>query len=208
MAPQKIEINNALIEKIQVAMKERKLKASKLSEAIGREKSYISSLQTGRMKELTFTELSTIFCVLYSITEEEAYQIIEAHLTEVKKADLYSKQSPSYILSNEIIDTTALGGLAESHWYEINSGYTQPELIDDMLNVLARHITDIYKKRPKEAVFMLSSIIRTIQFDPAFTTEVMSIPFYALKELSIDERKTVLDDIMNVFKEHAKRAGK
>jgi hypothetical protein len=42
-----------------------------------------------------------------------------------------------------------------------------------------------------------------MQFDPAFTMELMRIPFFALKTLSIDKRRDVLDELFNVFNKYA-----
>ena len=72
-----------------------------------------------------------------------------------------------------------------------------------MLDVLTGLITEFYRKDPKEAVFVLNSFIKSMQFDPAFIMGVMGLPFLRIRSLDADKRMDVLSDLATLLKSHS-----
>jgi hypothetical protein len=83
-----------------------------------------------------------------------------------KNTDSYSGQSLQGTLSDMRNDTSIVSEpVAEEYLYGARTDFADPELISDMLDNITGLITEFYKKNPKEAVFVLKSFTKTMQFD-------------------------------------------
>ncbi|MCL2153490.1 MAG: hypothetical protein FWH57_11140 [Oscillospiraceae bacterium] len=208
MLPAKIRLTDQMLDYIRAARIAKRIPAATLSRAIKRDDSYISSLELKRLRTISSVDLVAILCFLFNISEHEALERAEELIGVEKKAAVDAIRSPQYSPSN--IDSNEIQKVSETsreyRWYDTRINYAEPELINDMLEVLVGLITEFYRNDPKEAVYVLNSFIKTMKFDPIFTMSVMGIPFFMLKNLNIDERKEVLDDLSAVFREHAATA--
>jgi hypothetical protein len=205
MLQAKIKLTDLMIHNIKTARIAKRIPAAVLSRAIKRDDSYISSLELKRLRTISADDLIAILSFLFEIPEHMAIAKAEEFIGIVEKPNSY--------LNSGSQDSFSPGGNEGAMWvsepvvndyqYDTKSAYAGLELINDMLEVLIGLITDIYKKEPKEVFFVLSSFVKTLQFDPVFTMSVMGIPFFALKSLSIDKRKDVLDELLSVFSKYA-----
>lgn len=205
MLPAKIKLSDYIIHNIKTARIAKRIPASALSKAIKRDDSYISSLELKRLRTISSADLTAIICILFDVPEHIAIKKAEEFNSMEEYANSNINQSLQYPVfseaGNSVLAVSESG--PERHWYDAKSVYAEPELISDMLDVLTGLITETYEREPKEAVFMLNSFIKTLQFDPVFAMGVLEIPFFALKTLSVDERKEVLADLSAVFEKHA-----
>ena len=205
MLPAKIRLTNEMINKIKTARIAKRIPAAVLARAIDRDDSYISSLELNRLRTISSVDLVAILGFLYSIPEHIAIERAEALIGMSNMPDGSSvhslHSSPSSDGSNGLMTVNEQPLIYNR--YDARVEYAEPELINDLLEVLVKHITEFYEKDPKEAVYVLNSFIKTMQFDPDFTMSFMGIPFFALRELSIDDRKEVLADLSNVYRKHA-----
>ena len=204
MLPAKIKLTEQVIHKIKTARIEKRIPAAVLARAIKRDDSYISSLESMRLRTISAVDLVTIIGFLFDIPEQMAAEKAEEFIASANKPDSYSAQDLQYPLAlDDIADAMLVNEPApKGYLSDAKTDYAEPELISDMLEVLAGLITDFYKADPKEAVFVLNSFIKTMKFDPVFTMSVMGIPFFKLKQLSVDKRKEVFEDILAVFRKH------
>ena len=207
MLPSKIELTDILIDSIKTARITKRIPAATLSKAIRRDASYISSLELGRLRNISTVDLVLIHCIIYNISEHEAITMVEALINEGRGADIYHGHKALRSLVSDGKGAIMAGEpYVEYHVHNEGADFAEPELISDMLDTLTSLIIDIYKENPKEAVYMLTSIIKSMQFDPEFTMGIMGIPFFALKHLGANERKEVLNELLDVFKKHADKA--
>ena len=204
MLPTKIKLTNQIIDSIRAARITKRTPAATLSRAIKRDDSYISSLELKRIRSIRSDDLVAILCFLYGISEHDAEEKAEEIIGIRNKAD----NSPS---SDSRYSSSSGGGkdaqrvgeqIHEYGRYDTGTDYAGPELIGDILEVLTGLIAEFYKSEPKEAVYALSSFIKSMKFDPIFAMGVMGIPFYALKTFSIEERKEVLSVLSCLFREY------
>ena len=205
MLPAKIKLTDKVIHNIKTARIAKRIPAAVLSKAINRDDSYISSLELKRLRTISSADLVSCISYLFGIPEHDAEAKAEELIGLDKNVDSNSDYWLNDTQSNHGgTDIMAVGeAVTEYNKYNPGKGYAEPELISDMLDTLAGLITDVYLKDPKEVVYALSSFIKSMQFDPMFTLDVMGIPFYTLRALSIEERKDVLADLSSVFKRHS-----
>ena len=206
MLPSKIKLTDKIINEIKAARTAKRIPAATLSRIIKRDDSYISSLELKRLRTISANDLVTIFCVLLDVNEHEVVTRVEAMLNTDDIADNYAIQGLSNATHSERPGTIMVSEpLADNKWYDLSSEFTDTELISDMLQAIIDLITEYYKKDPKETVFALSSFVKTLKFDPAFTLEIMGTPFYTLRNLRVIDRKKVLAEIREVLKKNAVR---
>ncbi|MCL2147597.1 MAG: hypothetical protein FWH52_07300 [Synergistaceae bacterium] len=205
MLPAKIKLTDQIINDIKAARIAKRIPAATLSRAIKRDDSYISSLELNRLRSMSSADLVAILCFLFSISEHKAVARAKELIGIEIKADNESSRSPQYSPTNNDGNDMLIASdqIHEYRRYDTKTDYAEPEIISELLEILTALITEFYRNDPKEAVYVLNIFIKTMKFDPIFTMGVMGIPFYALKTLSIDERKEVLDHLSAVFREYA-----
>ena len=205
MLPAKIKITDHLLNEIKAARIAKRIPAAMLSRAIKRDDSYISSLELRRLRTISSVDFVAIVSYLFGIPEHEAVAKAEELAGIEKMTDTQSSRSLQDSLSNTSSKDLLLVSepKVKYSWYDTKTGCAEPELISGMLDTLSGLIVEIYGKDPKEAVFALNCFIKTMQFDPVFAMGVMGIPFFALKTLTIDERKEVLAELSGVYRKYA-----
>ena len=206
MLQAKIKLTDQMIHGIKTARIAKRIPAAVLARSIDRDDSYISSLELKRMRSISSADLVAIVGFLYSVPEQIAASMAEEFIGTGKIPNGNSDRS---LLGALLSDGGNEGSMTVSeptagdYRYEAKTDYAEPELISDMLEALANLFVEYYRKDPKEVVFVLNSFIKTMQFDPVFTMGVIGIPFFTLRNLSIDERKEVLSDLSAVYRKHA-----
>ena len=204
MLPAKIKLTDQLIHNIKTVRIAKRIPAAALARAIDRDDSYISSLELNRLRSISSADLIAIIGFLNSVPEHMAAAMAEEFISTGRVPEAYSdrnlQESPLYEsgMGSLTVNEPTVG----NYRYDANCGYSTPELISDMLDAVAKLFIEFYEKDPKEAVFVLSSFIKTMQFDPVFTMGVIGIPFFTLRKLSIDERKAVLADLSDVYRRY------
>ena len=207
MLPSKIELTDEIINKIKTARITKRIPAATLSKAIKRDASYISSLELGRLRSISSVDLVTIHRIIHGVPEHEAIAMVEALINMyISAGNNYGQKTMKSLLYDEKGPLSVNEPYVKGYVHNVGTSFAEPELIGDMLETMTSLITEIYKENPKEAVFMLKSFIKTMQFDPAFTMDIMGIPFFVLKPLSIHERKEVINELLDVFRKHAAKA--
>ena len=206
MLPAKIRLTDHIIHIIKTTRITNRIPAAMLARAIKRDDSYISSLESKRLRNISSTDFIAILCFLFNISEHMAIAKAEELINPEKKADIYPSQSFQDIVSgiNNGANTMSVNQpSAGYHWYDASTGYIGNELISDMLKDITELITDIYRKNPKETVYALNSFIKTMRFDPVFAMSVMGMPFFSLKILDTNERDKVLADLSLIIQKYA-----
>ena len=204
MLQSKIKLNDRIINDIKTARNSKRIPAAKLSQAIMRDDSYISSLELGRLRSISSVDLVSIYCFIYGIAEHESIAMVEA----LVNSDLPTRSSinlkPQHPYASNYEDTMAVNE-PYSNAYVRKGGteFAEPELIGDMLEALTGVITEAYMKNPKDAMYMLKSFITNMQFDQEFTMSVVGVPFFVFRSLSPDVRKAALDEMLDVYRKYA-----
>ena len=208
MLPSKIKLSDNIVDEIKSARTARRIPAATLSKTINRDDSYISSLELKRLRTISSADLVMIFCALHDISEQSAIEKVESLIGIERKTELYTTSS---MQGAQLVDEKNADTVSEptaEYFYGVSSDFAEPELISDMLDTIKAHILEFYKKNPKDTVYVLQSFIKTMQFDIGFTMEILGIPFFALKGASIEKRKEVLCELIDVLKKHTSLADK
>ena len=207
MLQSKIKLTERIINDIQTARNTKRIPAVKLSQAIMRDDSYISSLELGRLRSISSVDLVSLYCFIYEIAEHESIAMVEALVNADVPTSSYMEQKPQtpYVSTN---DGTMTVSEPKTNPYIRKGGteFAEPELIGDMLEALTEVITDAYMENPKDALYMLKSFVSNMQFDREFTMGVVGIPFFVFRPLSLNERKEALDEVLDVFRKYATKA--
>ena len=209
MLPPKIKLTDKILYNIKAARTEKRIPAATLSRAINRDDSYISSLELKRIRTISSVDLVAILGAIYDIPEAEAEAKAEGFAEGFSETVARGDNTPELDTHATLPPDGFEGAMmvceptAANNYYSTKNDYPDLELISDILDILKDHVTEFYKRDPKEAVFALNTFIRTMQFDPAFAMGVMGLPFSILKSLSIDKRMKVLSDFATILKEHA-----
>ena len=205
MLPAKIKITDQLLNEIKAARTAKRIAAAALSRAIERDDSYISSLELKRLRTISSVDFVAIVRYLFGIADDEAMAKAEELAGIGKTADTYTGREARDSFSSpggKGLMSVSEPGEGDSR-YDAKNGYAEPELISDALDALSGLIAEFYSEDPKETVFALNSFIKTMQCDPGFAMGLMGIPFFALKTLSADERREVLDELLGVYRKYA-----
>ena len=204
MLPPKIKLTDQILHNIKAARNEKRIPAATLSRAINRDDSYISSLELKRLRTISSVDLVAILSVIFDMPEHEAEAKAEDFIGEGARAERYTAPNMQASLSFDgVEDTMSVSEPTAAYYcYDTINDNAEPELISDMLDALTGFVTEFYRKDPKEAVFVLNSFIKTMQFDPAFAMGVMGLPFFVLKSLGFEKRMEVLSDLAAVLKRH------
>lgn len=205
MLPAKIKLTEQVVSKIKAARIEKRIPAAILSRAIKRDDSYISSLEAMRLRTISAADLTGIISFLFNIPAQIAAEKAEEYVNAENKATNHS----DWNMHDSLPYDTSSGAMSVSepmtngYLSDMKTNYAQPELISDMLETMTELIIEFYGRDPKEAVYALSSFIKSMQFDPVFTMNVLGLPVFMLKTISIDKRKETFADILSVFKKYA-----
>ena len=204
MLQSKIKLNDRIINDIKTARNSKRIPAAKLSQAIMRDDSYISSLELGRLRSISSVDLVSLYCFIYEISEHESITMVEALVNSENPALSCINQKPQYTYASNYEGATAVSE-PNSKAYMRRGGteFAEPELIGDMLEALTGVITEAYMENPKDAMYMLKSFITNMQFDQEFTMGVVGVPFFVFRSLSLDVRKEALDEILDVYRKYA-----
>ena len=209
MLPAKIRLTDYIIHTIKSTRIANRISAAMLARAIKRDDSYISSLETRRLRNISSADFIAILCYLFNISEHMAITKAEELINPGRKADIYPSQSLQDTDSgvNNFANTLAVNQPStEYHWYGANTGYTGVDLINDMFKDMTELITDIYRKNPKEIIYAMNSFLKTMRFDPVFAMSVMGMPFFTLKLLDINEREEILAEFSIIIQKYAEIA--
>ena len=166
--------------------------------------SFCSIYESMRLRSISSFDLVGIVGFIFDIPENMAAKKAEEFIDAGKNDGRYPDREPQDSRPS-ITSSGAMRVCEPTRGYlsDAKTEYAEPALISDMLEVLTGLIADFYKTDPKEAVFALNSLIKSMQCDPVFTMSVIGIPFFAIKTLGADERKEVFADILSVLKKHA-----
>ena len=204
MLQSKIKLNDRIINDITTARISKRIPAAKLSQAIMRDKSYISSLELRRLRSINSVDLVSLYCFIYRISEDESIAMVESLVNSDIPTRSHFNQNPQHPYESNYEDTGAVNE-PYSGAYLRNGGteFAEPELIGDMLEALTGVITEAYMENPKDAMYMLKSFITNMQFDQEFTMGVVGVPFFVFRSLSLDARKEALEEILDVYRKYA-----
>ena len=203
MLPIKIKLNEEIIDSIKSARAAKRIPAAILSRVIKRDDSYISSLESKRLRTISAVDFIEILSFLYDLPEQKAIEMAEKITGNSSLADDCSDKSSKYIFNNKSKnDFLVSEPTAEYYRRWVETDYIDTELINGMLDTIKELFTEFYKKEPKETVYVLNSFIKTLQFDPIFTMKLIAMPFFALKSLDIDMRIKVLLELSELLKKH------
>ena len=204
MLQSKIKLNERIINDITTARNSRRIPAAKLSQAIMRDDSYISSLELGRLRSISSVDLVSLYCFIYEIAELESVAMVEALVnSDVPTQSSISRKLQRPYAGNYEANMTVNEQSPNAYTRKGGTEFAEPELIGDMLEELTGVITEAYMENPKDALYMLKSFITNMQFDQEFTMGVVGVPFFVFRSLSPDARKEALDEVLDVFRKYA-----
>ncbi len=192
-----------LTEELLYHIKEKRINSGRgsieLSQAIDKPSAYISAIENKRVGSMSSALLIKIFQTLYDgISEDEAIEKIEAIISP-KQGRATNGPAQSNDLSDE---DDAVDQKENKTIYKLSEDYNDPELVKAMLEDVTKFFTKVYDGRPKDTVYVLNLFMRSMRFDIGFVMAILSLPYFALKSLSDEERQNAFDDIQSAFRKH------
>ena len=200
--PPKIIVTDEIIHNIKSTRIAKRIPAAKLSRALNRDDSYISSLELSRIRTISTVDYVAILSYLFDIPEQEAVKKAEEDIGVRENENGFEnlddlRISPECDFSGMLMVSEPTIEYRSANAVE---NLFDTELINDLLAKMVELITSFYKEDPKEAVFALSSFTKLLQTDIIFSMELMGLPLYSLKDMGNEERAGVLKEISEVIK--------
>jgi hypothetical protein len=194
---QKLPLTNELIALIQKRRFSNTLKAADLSLNIGKPAGFISAAENKRIKTIALPLLIRIFQAIdNNRTEEE----IVAEVEDVLAISQETHNSQSTDSTSE--DDNEDFEYEKKNEYCIKDDFDNPYLRDILIQNLSEFFKAYYEVKQMEAADLFATLFGALKFDVNLMRQLIRLPYYKLKPLSKEERKTFLKEMYAVFEKH------
>ncbi|KXL53402.1 hypothetical protein CLNEO_13730 [Anaerotignum neopropionicum] len=174
------------------------LSATQLAKKMERPQSWIAQIENGRTKSIKQSDLVLVFSKILDLTMEEADNFI-SNTFEEDLNSLYTDDSGQMSFLDKKDIKKDINKYAKFTTSENKEEFqTQKRYILSAFN-------SMYNQIPEEAVKILRTLCRNIDFNLPFMTGIMSIPFFILKDLDEDITHELYEEISNLFLKYANK---
>ena len=200
----KVEMTDTLITYIKDARTDRRISASALSKAINRDASYISSLELKRLRTISIYDFISILCIIFNITEKEAVERTKTLIgNDIIPSRFHNLAYGGKLSDFQIPPVQVSEQTSKNYSVKLYGDSEAPELIKDSLEAINIKIIEFYNKNPKDAVFILQNLQKSLFSTLDFSMEIIGLPIYTLKNLDDEIKKETLSSILAVIGKYA-----
>ena len=200
----KVEMTDNLISYIKDARTGRHISASALSKALNRDASYISSLELKRLRTISIYDFITILCIIFNISEKEAVERAKTLFgIEIIPSRFHNRAYGSTVSDIQIPPVQVNEQTSKNYSEKWCGDSEAPELIIDSLEAINNKIIEFYNKNPKDAVYFLQNLQKSLYSTLDLSMEIIGMPVYTLKNLNEDLKKEALSCVLAIIGQYA-----
>ncbi len=199
MLPAKIQTTNTLRQEISKQRINKNITLSELANSINKTVSYLSAIEKGRVKSISSKDLIIIIKQLFDLSDNESESKIENLLSEpINKINSASSEE----FRHKSLESKNLEGSLIFD-YDIVEDSKNDEEFNKLFDSFKKGLLLVFDKNSDLAVTSLKRLVASMHFDLGFMMAIMRIPFFALNNLSHQERQKFLNEISESFKKYA-----
>lgn len=173
----------------------RNLSANQLSKNMERPQSWIAQIENGRTQSIKQKDLVFVFSVILNSTLHKADEYLMDNLIKLPANSVSVDETKT-------IDKQSLKQLSKYNQFTKNE--TEEEF-KKQKRFIIEAINSMYEEVPEEAVKILRTLCRNMNYKLPFIMGVSSLPFFALKDLDEDVSFEVYTKIADLLMEYANK---
>ncbi len=156
------------------------LSGIELSKAMGKSDAWISSLENGRTKTITSTDLIAIIKLLLNISEEDADIYIQQELEKLRK-EKEEKKVDQYTIEKNFVNKTEFNKITKN----IIEGFD-----------LA------FENVPEYTFKSIAALRKNLHSDIGFTLGFLSIPLYLFEDIDTELKQKLFNEIGDIINKY------
>lgn len=193
--PSTIALTDNIRNYIKSGRKSVQLRGDTLSTMIGRGKSYISFIETGRLSEIAYEDLVSIISHIFSIKKSDAEkrleQILSSNGTTVSESDFDSDNA------------LPLSGSMPVKKYNVTENTDQRSELNKLLDNFSEGVNVVFNSDPDFAITSIKRLVRSMHFDLGFMISHMQLPYFVFKGLTDKQKQDYFNEMSKIFDKYA-----